>query len=774
VISLAQHEAIAWPLVDEVAFAQAAPHLDAKPLLQRFAATSRAKQSPSRVADLCAFAWGDEVSVIAHLRRHARALLRPGSGGAELREDAHSPGEELIAWRQLSLVLPADLLAALCTPEDEEPPHGVRLLSRATAPVGGVAHLHLHAGAGYPPDLLWAAMPGHFGSLNPEKRPPDGRDKRLWRAQLLMAHLARWYLAWVWELPLRRRPTVAQRTVAEEALRWLVTRPNDTPSEHRLRTWRQALWRPKQRLRSLADAWDMDPVGRPNGRPGEPLFLHLGACAALRAGADPLHVRAFTQILRVRVALHRLLVMQPDAPGLDVFVGYYQKIRSYRGTLEALEPAVGAETGVLKLHALELRTQPPARVSTVLALTAPTGAAIPHHGKHELAWVLHFVRDLPTKSSPALRGRWRRHLSQARTLEHTLRRWPALLYVVRGLDVAGEERQGPLWLDLPLMHRLRSHSEAIARASGLPELEGLRMSVHAGEDLRSPLTALRHVDELLAWKVLRRGDRVGHGLIVGAKLDDLPTRVHQPRCERLLDVCWLLCRDDVVRLSASLAHQLAAEGAELSRELFGEALQRDELEALYNALGDPSTLPRLGLEWGASAGEHKGVDKRVVQLIDRWGDRSAIEHRLCKEVLEAALQHQKLLRAALADLQVHVELNPSSNQTIGGTDRPVAQPGLVGALAWDGPEISLSTDDPLCFATRLDDEYAYAWAALRRERGAKDAQAWIDAAAERSLRARFATARALHLAQPAPQLLAVRRWWDAEAPPPERPVPRNA
>ncbi len=65
--------------------------------------------------------------------------------------------------------------------------------------------------------------------------------------------------------------------------------------------------------------------------------------------------------------------------------------------------------------------------------------------------------------------------------------------------------------------------------------------------------------------------------------------------------------------------------------------------------------------------------------------------------------------------------------------RPV-EPNVPHALP-----IAISTDDPITFATRLADEYAYAWAGMVVSGNVPPtyARQWLDEAADAAWRARF-------------------------------------
>jgi hypothetical protein len=123
-------------------------------------------------------------------------------------------------------------------------------------------------------------------------------------------------------------------------------------------------------------------------------------------------------------------------------------------------------------------------------------------------------------------------------------------------------------------------------------------------------------------------------------------------------------------------------------------------------------------------------------------DRSA-EH-VERDLLVMAWQN--LIRE-VALWQVCLESNPSSNLVIASLDSMASQDFLhirPTSVARRGAETltwTISTDNPITFATSLADEYAYAWAGmvLRHEKpyDPSHARALLDEAAATSMRMRF-------------------------------------
>lgn len=81
--------------------------------------------------------------------------------------------------------------------------------------------------------------------------------------------------------------------------------------------------------------------------------------------------------------------------------------------------------------------------------------------------------------------------------------------LVRVLDVAGEETQGPIELYAPAVRVLREMS------GEQPGSKRMTLSIHAGEDYDHPVSGLRAIYETVDFCAMRDGDRLGHALALG-------------------------------------------------------------------------------------------------------------------------------------------------------------------------------------------------------------------------------------------------------------------
>lgn len=248
--------------------------------------------------------------------------------------------------------------------------------------------------------------------------------------------------------------------------------------------------------------------------------------------------------------------------------------------------------------------------------------------------------------------------------------------------------------------------------------------------------------EPVAWGLWRSGDRLGHALALGVDAEAWSRRhprVPQRQLDRLLDLEWALDRvarrrldlpgglmADLQRELKHLRHALqlpedAPHGDGLHAHL--RALTRDSLRALAQGVTDGPTWSRL---------VHGGLLRGGRWLEVPTGPDLPLLLALGPD-----------LARELADRQVVIEVNPSSNLLVGALLSPLDQPRFWSrGLAPDAHQalpLCLSADDPLAFATDLEDEVAYAWAGMvgaGRLPGAF-ARGWIEDALRVAWRARF-------------------------------------
>ncbi len=711
--------------------------------------------------------WPDDgASLLTALRRRAELLLRPDGAGFALVEDPHSPGNEVLRWRWLTLLLPPGLLLAAAAAPGQRPGLQVAMIPPVAVPHGPHAHLHLHLKAAGRFEGLWAHCMGWGALPQPKEAPPD-LDPAVWRALLLRARLARHLLAaWlhapqpaaqlverIWP---RHAPAV-HRALAQLATGGRGLDPRHLPPGEAALSQAHASLRPLRpspaRPTPPTGLWAQDPLWDGADWPeGRLLAGLIGALAQPQPQSPDTAIEALAlQYLRVRCLLYAEVVLAPNQPGLAPFVETFGRLKPYRkGMPERRLVHWACHEPELEIGAVELRSSPETARDTCEAIGHADEAT--RARRLELAWVVHLQRDKRDSDRPRDRAQaLRKALHGTRV---ALDRLPTLTHTLRGLDLAGAERSGPLWHALPALRALRDHVRTLTARRGQPPL---RLTLHAGEDFAHLCTGLRAIHEPFLWHLLERGDRLGHALAAGVDPErwvQTTPRCRLPRAERILDLAWQLrfLTQGPGRAEAEHTHlgpSLEAARQELSTHLaaLGPNLGGADVAIhLHPELGSPATA-----RWLLSP-THRPLEPPLLRL---WLDPSPSERRNLAALIEVPTSEElPLLQAAqsaivalLSAWQTPVELNPTSNLLIGNLQAPLDQPMFRLHPLEPGDRatvpVCLSADDPLLFATNLTDEIAYAWAGMvvAGKTAPGKARAWLQEAADTAWRSRFSLPR---------------------------------
>lgn len=542
-------------------------------------------------------------------------------------------------------------------------------------------------------------------------------------------------------------------------------------------------------LQALRDADPLSSWLKPGttGPCAETLFAVRALHYLLHEGqGDTRFAEHFWQYERVRGLVHAHLIQEPGTAGLDWFGRHYRRLSPLRGPLEALRfhAAVAHQGREVQLAALETRTAPlPSWTEArdelrrlaragLEAPSRPEGSTAP-----ELGMVFHFIKEREHRLGGVTRlhidpagdpsgfrfGVWsRKRRGEAQALETALLYHPELLLLARGLDVASTELAVPTWAVAPCIRRVRDMSVTIASALMQQQptwrAHPMRVACHAGEEFTRLVEGLRRIHELKEAGLLHNGDRIGHGLALGVEPEAWARTsrvVIQPAEDRLDDLLWELdryCAGDVTA-SASRLERVRSEAATLLRSIYGGgAVDLELFRAARRLRHDPSVLERLGFPDRPKAAPAPGSPEALILCylrdvgVFRRG-QALVEVRADPEELVFLSAAQHWLRSLLARQEITVESNPSSNLLIadmlGIEEHPVlrmggSRLGTPNASVLSDVMVSLSSDDPITFATRLADEYAYFYfALLRRQVRSAEALEFLDLLRENGMRSRF-------------------------------------
>ena len=752
--------------------------------------------------------------IIAGISAVSRNLLRSVGRSMVLQACENDPGREILRWRFISLTLPPGILMAAAADQESVPAETVQLLSRSIAPDRAVAELHLHHAAMTSFEDIWASLhhtavvtPGELVRSLCKKRArcpklhsgpcPKGAPARSrlssdrkhmteWADLLRQAFTARYILrqhSWHDGVNLRQCTECNRSTSWRNAVRYLVqgrTRPYNlatTPYpwpedrvalEHR---WRRAKDQgPSGFGRHFADAVA-------SGAADERAFL-MRAMAHARCDADDVFDQEFEtlllQYLRVKTAVFGLLVHAPGEHGLKKFLEHFSQIKVYMPESDLVWPQPPNEPG-LDVQAIEYRVAPDAWFKILRREHAHIENDVTREPtRPEWAWLIHFKREKHDNGLPLYGSAIRKMEREADKIGRALAAKPARLRKLRGVDICGVEQDQPLWVSSDTLRRVRNHSRKIAgQRSGL-RLEALRLTLHAGEDFSWLTSGMRAIAEPFYWKLIERGDRIGHGLAITLEPKEWWQRregqvIPVQRLDRFLDLAFLA--EYAMERSAEQEEWLRKE---IRRTVIGLELELDDkpnklpqldfiktAKEAWRCLGSRLTRDLMKTpRWKYDADRahekwiHSLLWRRSTQKCAAEEIRLKVEgdpnHRPAKGFLnecDLLIKARERLICEVSRWQVCIESNPSSNLVVGSLDSIAAQDFLAQRptdSAANGKELltwTIGTDDPITFSTTLADEYAYAWAGMvLRENNSyapSYARALLDEAAATSMRMRF-------------------------------------
>jgi len=296
-----------------------------------------------------------------------------------------------------------------------------------------------------------------------------------------------------------------------------------------------------------------------------------------------------------------------------------------------------------------------------------------------------------------------------------------------GLDVANLERGCPPSVMIPFLLVLQGDFSLLEDEKRMPleywdrlkergqhthafSLPRLRQTYHAGEDFFHLVTGLRHID-LLVDTVLQARDRIGHGLALGldpeAWLVRNHGRVQVQAGVALDDLVWIRqIGREVGELRAGAADKIEQVAADLCREIYGEAFPMSVLQdaALARRRFPPKKDAR-DLSPGREIVRRECWDKGVSDRMMSLANRDVV--RLLNEQVPLLNAVQKHLCNKVARKGIYIEINPSSNLATGHILRMREHPlHRIFQMSEGRVRLTVNTDDPGVFATRIDQELA--------------------------------------------------------------------
>lgn len=310
----------------------------------------------------------------------------------------------------------------------------------------------------------------------------------------------------------------------------------------------------------------------------------------------------------------------------------------------------------------------------------------------------------------------------------------------------------------------------------------LGITFHVGEDFMDIVDGLRAVDEAILFLQLEKGDRIGHGLVLGVdikKYYQLRNYTVALSLQMQMDnAAWLWKRLTQMgkhdKCRAELEHRFGIcfrrvypnYGGTPNIDLYySSMLLRGDDPECYDANGDLTNQNYRVTGWGNKAlARSKACDEARKQhearklyhlyhyskdgkLNSRVYDTWEVDDEMCRAISKV---QQELLQE-VEDLGIAIECNPTSNFKIGEIDRydhhPIIKFNTIDRQSRyprHDISVSINTDDKGVFSTSIEREYALiAHALIRKYRHESseikesDVYDWLDNVRLHSIEQRF-------------------------------------
>lgn len=362
--------------------------------------------------------------------------------------------------------------------------------------------------------------------------------------------------------------------------------------------------------------------------------------------------------------------------------------------------------------------------------------------KEHYRFILHFIKQRDKyKNGP-------RHNSLRESVKHSsvsLVRWRNLefnknAYRIVGIDAANSE--------------LYCRPEVFAQAyrfcrhynfnSSNQTPNSIHFTYHVGEDFYDVIDGLRAVWESIHFLGLTRGDRIGHGLVLGSDVRSYYTSrrglVYLPKQVLLDNIAWILHEGDFQGPSDKLFRELADLYHSLVMEIYGRKPLLDDYFQSICLRGDnpatsksivrPTTRWHLLDENDDTLAVVARSNKEARQLFYQYHYDPAVvnrgdnvrEFKVGESLIDVIEKNRLQMLNLIEEMGIAIETNPTSNIKIGHMATYEALPlmefnnvGLFMTGHYRGISVSISTDDSGVFGTSLEREFSLVAAAIEKQ-----------------------------------------------------------
>lgn len=332
---------------------------------------------------------------------------------------------------------------------------------------------------------------------------------------------------------------------------------------------------------------------------------------------------------------------------------------------------------------------------------------------------------------------------------------PGLDQYIVGLDAASLENSTPVWVFKEAFDKARDGScEKIGYGNEIKDKgrQSLRFTFHAGEDFRHLLSGLRRIDEVMTFLRFHAGDRIGHGTVLGIDAEEwkrLNPFIVIPQEEALQNYIWayyMLSKNDIDFQSTVMAY-IERRVEDLTKKIYGgtQGITMFTLIEGYKKMFLLSTVEHLkscinsndinfcnyvqnekygDIVWNSEKIVLANHCKKFLVEMER-----PIHYEITEQDIIITKTLQQILKRKLSVKGIVVEVNPTSNISIGEVDK-ITDNQIYRLNSVDNTEnvmVCVNSDDPTVFNTNVSNELAYIYyGMLKKVKSREIALQWID------------------------------------------------
>lgn len=362
---------------------------------------------------------------------------------------------------------------------------------------------------------------------------------------------------------------------------------------------------------------------------------------------------------------------------------------------------------------------------------------------------------------------------------------PGLDEYLVGIDAASDENAMEPWMFAQAYRIMRSHmyTKPVLRVRNRREnfhrIQNIAYTYHVGEDFRHIVSGFRHMDEVLEEFGYKAGDRLGHALALGIDVGQWAADnevVPIPVLEHLENLLWMWGVNTCDGFNLSVRLELLEDKIMDIAERIYPNSHTITVKMLYQAykkkfnIDHAAIATRLNENEDFSEADCRGFQKESAHsesgkcsecmkiFCNRWNSDKLLMTNYCqkfmqkyeqvelipvtKDEIEVYLKLQGYLMRKVERKGIYLEVNPTSNLTIGDFSQIKQHPIFKLSGLHESREnhvmVTINSDDPAVFNTNIENELAYIYYAAE-ELGYSKSESldWIDCIRQQGMDASF-------------------------------------